>query len=107
MPMPRSRPASPRLAYELVRNPGPLSVNAAKDAAFLAGWLALRHLQRQQAALGHFEALAKAADGPLSQARGLYWLGRTYEALGDKAKAQEHYRPLRPTSTPSTASWRA
>ncbi len=39
-------------------------------------------------ALAHFQALAKSADGPLSQARAHYWLGRTYEALGDQAKAQ-------------------
>ncbi|TMJ76025.1 MAG: lytic transglycosylase domain-containing protein [Alphaproteobacteria bacterium] len=86
------RMGKPKMAYELVRNPGPLSVNAAKDASFLAGWLALRHLHDNKLALGHFEALAKAADGPLSHARGQYWLGRTYEALGDKAKAQEHYK---------------
>ena len=86
------RMGKPKMAYELVRNPGPLSVNAAKDASFLAGWLALRHLHDAKLALGHFEALAKAADGPLSHARGQYWLGRTYEALGDKAKAQEHYK---------------
>src|SRR5262249_12420307 len=72
-------------------NPGALSVNATKDAAFLAGWLALRHLGDPKLALGHFETLAEAADGPLSQARGHYWLGRTYEALGDGAKAKEHY----------------
>ncbi len=82
----------PKMAYELARNPGPLSVNAAKDADFLAGWLALRHLKNAKLALPHFEALAKAADGPLSHARGQYWLGRTWETLGDKAKAQEHYR---------------
>ncbi|KAB2912160.1 MAG: transglycosylase SLT domain-containing protein [Hyphomicrobiaceae bacterium] len=81
-----------KLAYELVRDPGRLSVNASKDAAFLAGWLALRHLRDAKAALGHFQQLAKEADGPLSKARGQYWLGRTHEALGDKPQAQEHYR---------------
>ena len=86
------RMGKPKVAYELVRSPGPLSVNAGKDAAFLAGWLALRHLHDNKLALGHFEALAKAADGPLSHARGQYWLGRTHEALGDKAKAQEAYK---------------
>jgi soluble lytic murein transglycosylase len=86
------RKGKPKVAYDLVRNPGPLSVNAAKDAAFLAGWLALRHLHDNKLALGHFEALATVADGPLSHARGQYWLGRTHEALGDKAKAQEHYK---------------
>jgi soluble lytic murein transglycosylase len=82
----------PKTAYELVRNPGALSENARNDAAFLAGWLALRHLADAKSALGHFEALAAAADGPLSRARGQYWVGRAHEALGDQAKAREHYQ---------------
>jgi soluble lytic murein transglycosylase len=82
---------NPKTAYELVRNPGALSVNAAKDASFLAGWLALRHLGDAKLALGHFQALAEVADGPLSVARGQYWLGRVQEALRDPAKAREHY----------------
>jgi len=81
-----------KTAYELARNPGTLSVNATKDAAFLAGWLALRHLGDPKLALGHFEALAEAADGPLSHAKAGYWLGRTYEALGDAEKAKAHYQ---------------
>ena len=98
---------NPKTAYELVRNPGALSVNAAKDASFLAGWLALRHLGDAKLALGHFQALAEVADGPLSIARGQYWLGRVQDALRDPAKAREHYTRPRPTSTPSTASWPA
>ncbi|HJU29985.1 MAG TPA: transglycosylase SLT domain-containing protein [Hyphomicrobiaceae bacterium] len=86
------RKHQPKMAYELVRSPGPLSVNAAKDAAFLAGWLALRHLHDPKLALAHFQRLAELADGPLSYARGNYWLGRNYEALGDKGKAQDHYK---------------
>ncbi len=86
------RAGNPKMAYELVRNPGALSVNATKDAAFLAGWLALRQLGDPKLALGHFAALVEVADGPLSHAKGGYWLGRTYEALGDGAKAREHYQ---------------
>lgn len=82
----------PKLAYELVRDPGKLSVNASKDAAFMAGWLALRYLRDAKLAFGHFQTLANEADGPLSKARGHYWLGRAYEALGQKAQAQEQYR---------------
>ena len=44
----------PRLAYELAANVGSLSVNATKDAAFLAGWVALRQLHDPKLALGHF-----------------------------------------------------
>jgi soluble lytic murein transglycosylase len=86
------RLGKPNMAYELVREPGPLSVNAAKDAAFLAGWLSLRYLDQPKQALAHFQTLASLADGPLSRARAGYWLGRTLEALGDKAKALEQYR---------------
>ena len=81
-----------KTAYELVRNPGQLSINAQNSALFMAGWIALRHLHDAKAALPHFEAFTKSADGPLSKARSNYWLGRTYEALGDQAKARESYR---------------
>jgi soluble lytic murein transglycosylase len=81
-----------KTAYDLVKNPGQLSVNASKDAYFFAGWLAFRHLNNPKAALGHFEALAAAADGPLSHARAQYWVGRAQEALGDQAKARESYK---------------
>lgn len=86
------RIGKPNVAYDLVRNTGALSVNAMKDAHFLAGWIALRHLKDSKLALKHFEALAETADGPLSHARGQYWLGRTHEALGNSAKAQEAYK---------------
>jgi peptidoglycan lytic transglycosylase len=81
----------PKTAYELVHNPGPLGVNAHNDAAFLAGWLALRHLNNPKQALEHFQALAQSADGPLTRSKAHYWLGRTYEALGDRGKANESY----------------
>ena len=34
----------------------------------------------------------KNADGPLSQAKADYWLGRTAEALDNKSRAAEHYK---------------
>jgi soluble lytic murein transglycosylase len=70
-------------AYELVRAPGQLHINSHNDACFLAGWLALRHLSEPRKALPHFQALAASAH---------YWLGRTFEALGEQAKARESYR---------------
>jgi len=79
------------VAYAIVRNHGPLSVNPMKEATFMAGWIALRRLGDAKAALPHFEASRAAADGPLTQARGDYWLGRVHEALGQKAEAEKHY----------------
>lgn len=85
------RADKPDIAYAIVRDPGPLSVNPLKDATFMAGWLALRHLDNAKAALPHFEASRAAADGPLTQARADYWLGRTLEALERRDEARKHY----------------
>lgn len=85
------RADKPDVAYAVVRDPGPLSVNPLKDATFMAGWLALRYLDNAKAALPHFEASRAAADGPLTQARADYWLGRTFEALERRDEARKHY----------------
>ncbi len=81
----------PKIAYEIVANHGPLSVNPLKDAEFMAGWIALRFLGDPPRAKTHFEALIKAADGPISRSEGEYWLARAYDALDDKTTAKEHY----------------
>ncbi len=85
------RSGKPAVAYDIVRNPGPLSVNPLKDATFMAGWLALRHLNDPKAALAHFEASLAAADGPHSKARAEYWVGRALEALGRREDAAKRY----------------
>ncbi len=76
-------------AYDIVKAPGPLGVNAQKDHAFLAGFIALRHLKDAAAAERHFRDLEAAADGPLSRGKAGYWLSLTYDALKqpDKRKA--------------------
>jgi soluble lytic murein transglycosylase len=79
------------LAYDLVKAPGELGVNARKDAAFFAGWLALKHLNKPDLAETHFRDLEKAADGPLSRGKAGYWLAKTYEAVGNPDKARSSY----------------
>ncbi len=78
-------------AYALAQSPGPLTVNPIKDATFLAGWIALRHLKDTKSAIPHLESSRKNADGPLSAARGSYWLARAHEALGSKSEAARYY----------------
>jgi soluble lytic murein transglycosylase len=82
----------PRVAFDLVRQTGPLGVNALKDQTFLAGWLALRFLNDARSAETFFRVMRKAADGPISLAKSDYWLGRSAEALGNKTEADLHYR---------------
>jgi len=81
-----------RLAYKLVQNAGPISVNPLKDQTFMAGWIAFRYLNDAKTAEKHFNDMVAAADGPLSMAKAQYWLGRVADARGDKAAATSHYR---------------
>ncbi len=88
----------PKVAYRLVSRLGGLPPRTNREtngyiaSQFLAGWIALRFLDRPKQALVHFEALAKVADGPRSKSRAQYWLGRTRLALGEKEKAKAHFR---------------
>lgn len=81
----------PKLAYDLVKDAGPLTVNPLKEQTFMAGWIALRYLKKADVAEKHFKDFAAAADGPLSRAKAAYWLGRTAEAKGDRAGARQQY----------------
>lgn len=81
----------PKLAYEIVREAGPLGDNALNNQTFMAGWIALRYLKDAKQAEKHFATLVKNADGPLTRARANYWMGRTAEVLGDKERARANY----------------
>jgi soluble lytic murein transglycosylase len=79
-------------AYALVREGTGLSVNPLKEQQFMAGWIALRLLSKPDVALSHLESARTSADGPLSRARGEYWSGRAFEAVGRQAEAQKRYQ---------------
>jgi soluble lytic murein transglycosylase len=93
-------------AYALVRTPGRLHINSHNDACFLAGWLALRHLNDPKKALPHFQALAESADGPLSRSRAHYWLGAPGRRSATRPRRGKATGPHRSRSTRSTASSR-
>src|SRR5262249_48333384 len=80
-------PDHARMAYDVAKAVGSLSVNPMKDQTFHAGWLALTYLKDAKLAATHFEAMRKIADGPLSRAKAGYWLGRALEAQGNKREA--------------------
>jgi soluble lytic murein transglycosylase len=79
------------LAYRLASGHGLTDPKPAVLAEFLSGWLALRFLNKPDAAILHFQNLYDIASTPVSRARGAYWLGRTYEVLGDKNEAEQAY----------------
>ncbi len=61
------------------------------DAEWLAGWIALRFLDRPALAATHFARLYKVVGYPVSLARGAFWLARSAEAMGDDARARTWY----------------
>jgi soluble lytic murein transglycosylase len=79
------------LAYKLASAHNQTESKTLTQGEFLAGWLALRFLNEPQEALPHFQTLYDNASTPVSRARGAYWLGRTYEALNQKANAEQAY----------------
>ncbi len=79
------------LAYKLAASHGMKSGFGFIQAEFMAGWLALRFLNRPEIAQEHFSNMLQIAATPISRARGAYWLGRAYEALGDSLSAQQAY----------------
>ncbi|MGP9791692.1 transglycosylase SLT domain-containing protein [Roseinatronobacter sp. NSM] len=61
------------------------------DLEFLAGFIALVHLDLPETALGHFRALRVRVNSPISLGRAGYWEGRAHEALNDPISAQAAY----------------
>ena len=81
-----------RIAYRLVSGTGLSEGADFAEAEFMAGWIALRYLHEPGKALGHFRTLARGVSRPISLGRAHYWMGRAYEAQGDKAAAAREYR---------------
>jgi soluble lytic murein transglycosylase len=61
------------------------------EAEFLAGWIALRYLNRPDTALEHFGRLREAVTAPISVARAHYWSARASEKAGRNNEAARHY----------------
>lgn len=78
-------------AYALLERHGLSRGASFAEAEFLAGWVALRYLQRPGVAAAHFRRLHDGVSLPISRARGAYWLGRAHEASGDRAEALAWY----------------
>src|ERR1700730_15254953 len=63
-------------AYKLCAEHSAVSHEMRIEAEFHAGWIALRLLHDPGCAAGHFDAIAKLAETPMSRARAAYWQGR-------------------------------
>ncbi len=84
------RAGDPAAAYALASSHRQTG-EAAIDAEFLSGWLALRRLQQPDVAARHFRVLAALSHAAITQGRAYYWIGRTAAIQGDALGAQAAY----------------
>jgi len=61
------------------------------EAEWLSGWIALSFLNDPILAIDHFNNFYQNVGYPISLSRGAYWLGRSYEKIGDKNQSQRWY----------------
>jgi len=69
----------------------PEAENYKADQLFTAGWIALRFLNDSAQAERLFGQISRISAHPVTVARGYYWLGRAYEARGDKIAARQNF----------------
>eukprot|EP00752_Nemacystus_decipiens_P019115 g17171.t1 len=81
----------PDLAYQLVATPPGSSAGDNAQAAFVAGWIALRFLNDPGRAEPHFRQILEIGTTPITRSRGYYWLGRAQAARGDATGAAQSY----------------
>jgi soluble lytic murein transglycosylase len=79
-------------AYALAKHHGQTDGAAFAEAAWLVGWLALRHAGEPRTALGHFAQMYTAVAMPISRSRAAYWSGRAAAELGDELAMTRWYR---------------
>ena len=78
-------------AYELATNHGLTSNADIASAEWMAGWISITFLDNPQDSLKHFEEIWNVSSRPISKARAAYWIGKSYEEVGNKEKSQEWY----------------
>ena len=61
------------------------------EAEWMSGWIALSFLNDPFLAKEHFTKFYENVGYPISLSRGAYWLGRTYDKIGDKDLALKWY----------------
>ena len=61
------------------------------EAEWMSGWIALSFLNDPILAIDHFNNFYQNVGYPISLSRGAYWLGRSYEKIGDKEQSYQWY----------------
>ncbi|MDA9769360.1 lytic transglycosylase domain-containing protein, partial [Candidatus Pelagibacter sp.] len=61
------------------------------EAEWMSGWIALSFLDDPILAIDHFNNFYQNVGYPISLSRGAYWLGKSYEKIGDNKQSQQWY----------------
>jgi len=80
------------VAYKVSSNHGLTEGADFAAAEWLSGWIALSFLKDPLIAKDHFQNFYNNVNYPISTSRGAFWLGRTYEKMGDKEQSVNWYK---------------
>ena len=80
------------IAYKISSNHGMEKGSDFAAAEWMSGWIALSFLDDPLIAKDHFQNFYKNVNYPISTARGAFWLGKTYEKLGDREQSRTWYQ---------------
>ncbi len=79
------------LAYKISSKHALIEGPEYAEAEWMSGWIALSFLNDPVLAEEHFLNFNNSVSYPISLSRGAYWLGRTYEKLGNKEKSNKWF----------------
>ena len=80
------------IAYKITSEHGMTTGAEFAEAEWMSGWIALSFLKDPLIAKDHFHNFYKNVSYPISTSRGAFWLGRTYEKLGNKEQSLKWYQ---------------
>ena len=78
-------------AYEVAKNHSMSEGPEYAEAEWMSGWISLSFLNDPYIALQHFKKFYDNVGYPISLARGAYWIGKTYEKIGNEKLATKFY----------------
>ena len=78
-------------AYKIATNHDLASNADIAEAEWMAGWISITFLDNPKDALQHFKEIWNVSSRPISKARAAYWIGKSYEEIGNKEESQEWY----------------
>ncbi|WP_458791460.1 lytic transglycosylase domain-containing protein [Yoonia sp. MH D7] len=78
-------------AYDLAANHFLTEGSDYADLEWISGYVALTYLNQPEVALVHFQRADATVGSPISEGRMQYWIGRSYDVLGDEVKAKAAY----------------